>query len=155
MLAALLASVPEEHLISGARTLLQAGKVAFGSKNWELFNKLDFLLCGVECHLLIYASDPSRHIDPPSITWSARYLGSSTAKKGAHKGGMRYRPESTQKYPLDNKGNWVLFWEANELRRLNSPIRISQLRNLEKPKGYLSGFIPRGPILIEPPIFAS
>jgi hypothetical protein len=155
MSVALLASVPEEHLISGARTLQQVGKVAFGSKNWELFNKLDSMLCGVECDVFIYASDPSRHVNPPSITWSARYLGSSTAKNGAHKDGMKYRPESTQKYPLDNKGNWVLFWEVNELCRLCSPIRISQLRGLEKPKRYLTEFIPHGPVLIEPPSFTS
>lgn len=41
MPVALLASVREEHLLSSTRTLERAGKVAFGSRSWELFNSLD------------------------------------------------------------------------------------------------------------------
>lgn len=149
MPVALLASVPEEHLLSGTRTLQRAGKVAFGSRNWELFNSLESILSGEECDVLIYASDAVRPVNPPSVTWAARYLGSSVAKNGAHKDGMMYRPESTLKYPLDNKGNWILFWEVDSLRLLESPIRISSLRGSEKPKRYLTEFIPHGPVLLE------
>jgi hypothetical protein len=109
------------------------------------------ILAGGECDILIYASDPIRHINPPGVTWSARYLGSSLAINGAHKDGMTYRPATTAKYPLDNKGNWVLFWEVNQLRRIQTPIKISQVRGFEKPQRYLTEFIPHGPLLIEMP----
>lgn len=55
---------------------------------------------------------------------------------------MMYRPESTLKYPLDNKGNRILFWEVDSLRLLELPIRISSLREAEKRKRYLTEFIP-------------
>jgi hypothetical protein len=149
MSVALLAPIPEEHLISGLETLGRSGKIAFGSKSWELFSKLDSMLAGSECDVLIYASDPNRHVSPPAVTWKARYVTSSLAVNGAHKDGMKYRPDSTAKYPLDNKGNWVLFWEVNNLQRLQPPIKLGQLRGFEKPNRYLTEFIPRGPLLIE------
>ncbi|SHG79418.1 hypothetical protein [Bradyrhizobium erythrophlei] len=149
MSVALLAPIPEEHLVSGIETLSHAGKVAFGSKSWEVFNKVDAILAGGECDVLIYVSDAVRPISPPTVTWSARYLGSSLAINGAHKDGMKYRPATTDNYPSDNKGHWVLFWEVDNLRRLQSPIKISQVRGFEKPQRYLTGFIPRGPMLIQ------
>lgn len=48
---------------------------------------------------------------------------------------MMYRPESALKYPLDNKGNWILFWEVDSLRLLESPIRISSRRESENQSG--------------------
>lgn len=56
--------------------------------------------------------------------------------------------------PLDNAGNWILFWDVDSLRLLESPIRISSLRGSEKPKRYLTEFIPHGPVLIEAPEIA-
>jgi hypothetical protein len=64
MSVALLAPVPEEHLLSGQETLRESGKVAFGSKNWELFNTLRELLKGDECDVLTYASEASRPLNP-------------------------------------------------------------------------------------------
>src|SRR5215217_6041367 len=43
MAVALLAPLPEEHLLSGRTVCLAEGKVAFGSKNWELFYTLHTL----------------------------------------------------------------------------------------------------------------
>jgi hypothetical protein len=149
MSIALLAPVPEEHLLSGLDTLRREGLVAFGSKSWELFNKLDSFLAGQDCDVLIYASDSSRPINPPTATWAARYLRTSLAINGAHKDGMKYRPESTAKYSMDNKGNWVLFWEVDELRRLPTGIKIGELRGYDKPHQYLRDFFPHGPTLIQ------
>jgi hypothetical protein len=149
MSVALLASVPEEHLVSGMEKVQSEGRVAFGSKNWELFSRLDSLVEGIRCDVLIYASDPSSPINPPTATWTARYVGSSLAVNGAHSQGMKYRPNSTLKYPLDNKGNWVVFWEINNLGQLQPGIKIGALRGYEKPNRYLKDFIPHGPILIQ------
>jgi hypothetical protein len=149
MAVALLAPVPEEHLLSGQKTLKDSGKVAFGSKNWELFNKLEELLKGDECDVLLYASDADRPLNPPTATWSARFVGFSVAVNGAHKHGMKYRPTSTTKYPLDNKGNWTVFWEVTSLEPMIPGVKISLLRGFEKPHSYLVNFIPKGPLLIQ------
>jgi hypothetical protein len=149
MSVALLAPVPEEHLISGQETLSKAGKVAFGSKNWELFNKLVELLKGDECDVLLYASDAARPLNPPVATWSARFAGFTVAVNGAHKDGMKYRPTSTTKYPLDNQGSWAVFWEVTNLRPITPGVKINLLRGFEKPRSYLKNFIPKGPILIQ------
>jgi hypothetical protein len=149
MSVALLAPVPEEHLLSGQDTLRESGKVAFGSKNWELFNKLVELLKGHECKVLLYASDATRPINPPTATWSARFVGFTVAVNGAHKDGMKYRPASTAKYALDNRGSWTVFWEVTNLEPMNPGVKIGLLRGFEKPHSYLVNFIPRGPVLIQ------
>jgi hypothetical protein len=149
MSVALLAPVPEEHLISGQETLSESGKVAFGSKNWELFNKLAELLNGDECDVLVYASDAIRPLNPPTATWSAKFVGFSVAVNGAHKNGLKYRPKSTIKYPLDNQGHWTVFWEVTNLQPMSPGVKISLLRGFEKPHSYLVNFIPKGPALIQ------
>jgi hypothetical protein len=149
MSVALLAPVPEEHLLSGQETERQSGKVAFGSKNWELFNTLGELLKGDESDVLLYASDALHPLNPPTATWSARFVGFTVAVNGAHKNGMRYRPASTAKYPLDNQGNWTVFWEVKNLKPVSPGIKISLLRGFEKPHSYLKNFIPKGPVLIQ------
>jgi hypothetical protein len=149
MSVALLASVPEEHIISGLEIVQAQGRVAFGSKDWELFSKLDALLHGDECDVLIYASDAQHPISPPTVTWTARYMMSSRAINGAHKEQMKFRPKSTERYPLDNKGSWIVFWEVNDLKPLKPSIKVSALRGFAKPKAYLTNFIPRGPLLIQ------
>ena len=149
MSVALLAPVPEEHLHSGQETQRESGKVAFGSKNWELFNTLGELLKGDECDVLLYASDALRPLNPPTATWSARFVGFTVAVNGAHKNGMKYRPASTAKYPLDNQGNWTVFWEVTNLKPTPPGVKISLLRGFEKPHAYLKKFIPKGPVLIQ------
>jgi len=149
MSVALLAPVPEEHLLSGRATVSEVGKVAFGSKNWELFNKLAELLKDDECEVLLYASDAIRPLNPPTATWSARFVGFNVAVNGAHKHGMKYRPQSTKKYQLDNQGNWTVFWEVKNLQTIRPGVKISLLRGFEKPHAYLKNFIPKGPVLIQ------
>jgi hypothetical protein len=149
MSVALLAPVPEEHLLSGQETLRASGKVAFGSKNWELFHTLGEPLRGDECDVLLYASDASRPLNPPTATWSARFVGFTVAVNGAHEHGMKYRPASTTKYPPDNQGSWTVFWEVTNLRPMSPGVKISLLRGFKKPHSYLVNFIPRGPSLIQ------
>lgn len=158
MTVALLAPVPEEHLLSGRIVCLDQGKVAFGSRNWELFYKLQGLVQPEgRCEVLIYVSDPIKPIAPPTITWRATYVGFVQSKAGAHPEGMKYRPKSTEKYPLDNHGSWAVFWEVADLTPLSKSewIKIGQLRGFEKPSKYLTNYIPKGPSLVQEPAVLS
>ena len=57
---ALLAPVPEEHLISGQSCCEENGRVAFGSRDFEVFRNLDDQCAGAPCHVLIYPSSASQ-----------------------------------------------------------------------------------------------
>jgi len=147
---ALLAPVPLEHLISGAEVCAKEGKVAFGSRAFEAFAKLESLADGAVCEVLIYASD-AKSSGPPKVTWRARYEGFVEAKVGRHPAGMKFRPPTTAQYHGDNEGHWFIFWEVSNLRQLSASeqIEISKLKS-EGAKGNLAKtFIPIGPIVIE------
>src|SRR3712207_1530410 len=120
----LLAPVPEEHLRSGLDVIAREGKVAFGTRAWEVFYQLDALLNGKTADVLIFASDAQHPLSPPQVSWRATYLAYIKAKGGAHPEGMRYRPPTTAKYPNDNKGHWALFWEVRDLEELPASERL-------------------------------
>jgi len=128
------------------------GKVAFGSRAWEVFRRLDELRGGSPVDVYLYASR-SVPSGPPRITCHARYIAHVESVGGAHPDGMNYRPTSTARNPDDNAGHWAVFWEVELLRRLetNEQMLIRDLRGLDKPKHYPSAFVPEGPILIEHP----
>lgn len=143
MAIALLASVPEVHLISGKAVCDEKGKVAFGSYDFELFLKLKEQLPQGGCEVLIYASHANQPISPPTVTWRAVYLDFDDAEKPALN---TFRPPSTA---TDKR--WGIFWIVTELQRLPNAdhIKISLLRGYTKPRKYLTNFIPERPILIE------
>lgn len=148
----LLAPVPEEHLESGLQICQTQGKVVFGSRSWETFRKLDDLLEESDrCDALIYASDAKVMVRSPTVTWRATYLGHTNSINGAHKDGMKYRPQSTASYPADNRGHWAVFWEVGGLRRLEGQERIpiSALISYDGTRRYLKNFIPHGPVIVE------
>lgn len=147
---ALLAAVPEEHLISGMKTVVAEGKVAFGSSSWELFRELDELAMGTEVDVYIYASDSSKH-GAPKVRWQARYLGHIKSDYGAHPDGMKFRPESTEQYAADNTGHWAVFWEVDRLVNLakDEAISMNLLKGFKSGKSYVSSFVPHGPTLVE------
>jgi len=151
MTIALLAPIPEEHLISGLEVCEREGEVAFGSRAWEVFAKLDNLMGGQPCDCLIYASDALKPIAPPTVTWEAKYLRHLHGKGGAHPSGMKFRPKSTEKYMADNKGHWAVFWHITDLHPLDAAehIKVGSLRGYQKSGRYLTNFIPEGPILVE------
>lgn len=121
---ALLAPVPVEHLVDGEEVGRREGKVAFGSRAWELFRQLDAIRSGAMADVYIY---PSHLHQPPhfDVRWRACYIGRVEAVGGAHPPGMRYRPSSTAKYSNDNHGHWAVFWEVQELREMAKAERIS------------------------------
>ena len=150
---ALLAPVPEEHLIDGQEVAKAAGRVAFGSRAWELFRKLDSLRKGMPVDVYIYASAPASKDAEFAVSWRARYIRHVDSLGGAHPDGMLYRPSSTKRYANDNSGYWAVFWEVEDLRRLpeNEHMSPAEFTGFEKAKQYQHPFPPEGPILIEHP----
>jgi hypothetical protein len=148
----LLAPVPLEHLRDGAEVCALQGKVAFGSRAWEVFRELDIERNGAPVDVFIYASgDPSS--ERLEVSWYGRYIGHVEGKNGAHPDGMKFRPPSTGKYPSDNKGHWAVFWEVDQLRELAQEERIStgEFVGHSSGKAYKKNFIPEGPILVVRP----
>ena len=149
---ALLAPVPLEHLHDGRTTAETQGKVAFGSRAWERFRKLDALRKGMPVDVYIYASHPDGQHEF-EVSWHAPYIGHVEGNMGAHPDGMKYRPPSTGKYPNDNSGHWAVFWEVEDLQPLpkEQHISLAQLTGFGEKKAYGHAFPPEGPLLIEHP----
>jgi hypothetical protein len=149
---AILAPVPEEHLVSGLQTIAAEGKVAFGTRKWELFRKIDGMRDGARVAVLIYPS----HLDGEGkgtfvVSWFGWYAGSVEGVKGAHPDGMKYRPASTAAYQLDNQGSWATFWHVNGLRQLPAAKRLSIGRIEGYKGGWRKNAPPRGPELVTLP----
>jgi len=149
---ALLAPVPLEHLLDGRTTAQSEGKVAFGSRAWEVFRELDAQRKAMPVDVYIYAShsDGQQEFD---VSWHARYIRHLESMMGAHPDGMKYRPPSTAKYPSDNSGYWAVFWEVEDLQPLLKEQRLllASLTGFGKKKPYGHAFPPEGPLLIEHP----
>jgi hypothetical protein len=154
---AMLAPVPEMHLMSGLEAIAlqldsdesdQLPKVAFGSMDFELFGEAEKLRNGKSIEVLIYAShakgDQPLH---PEATWRGLYIGSVSSRRGRYPGKAIFRPKST----VTDSPTWAVFWEVQELERLKMPIPIKSLRGKGKKANYQSRFIPEGPVLIEYP----
>jgi hypothetical protein len=149
---ALLAPVPVDHLLDGQAVAETEGRVAFGSRAWQVFRDLDKLRKGYPVDVYIYASHGGGDREF-TTSWHARYVGHVESENGAHPAGMRYRPPSTGQSPSDNKGHWAVFWEVEELQQLPEKERISlaDLTGFGQKKTYGHAFPPEGPILIEHP----
>ncbi len=146
---ALLAPVPLAHLEDGATVAEQCGKVAFGSRAWEVFRRLDALRDGLPVDVWIYASHA--HVGgPPRATWRARYIGHVNAVCGAHPDGAKYRPPSTIEGGEDEAQYWAIFWEVEDLRELgpDEAIPVTSFQGLERKSRYRKLFVPEGPLLV-------
>jgi hypothetical protein len=149
---AILAPVPLEHLQSGAQIAVDTGFVAFGSRKWELFRKIDEMRDGKPVPVLLYPS----HEDVPAklsfiVTWSGWYVGSEEAPKGRHSAGMAHRPPTTGQYEGDNQGHWAVFWHVQRLIELPPAHRlpISSIQTIKG--GWRKDAPPRGPELVATP----
>jgi hypothetical protein len=134
-MVALLAPVPEEHLVSALDVVREHKKVAFRSRSWQLFRQIDELRGDAPADVLIYASHSTVHHSPPTVSWRAKYIGQREARGGAHPDGMTYRPLSTTEYPDDNKGHGLfsgksVIWSACPL---NHKSRSGPFFNTERP----------------------
>lgn len=156
---AMLAPVPEMHLISGLEAIAaqldsddlpddQLPKVAFGSMDFEVFAEVEKLRSGKAVDVLIYAAD-AKGDQPlnPEVTWRGVYVGYVGSRRGRYPGKSIFRPKST----ASDSPTWAVFWELQELERLKTPIPIGKLRAKNKKTNYQARFIPEGPVLIEHP----
>lgn len=148
----ILAPVPLEHLQSGAEIASSTGFVAFGSRKWELFRKVDELRGDARVPVLIYPS----HEDVPAkdsfiVSWVGWYVGSEESGNGKHSKGMTHRPPTTGQYTSDNRGHWAVFWHACDLRELPAAQRlpISAIQTVKG--GWRKSAPPRGPELVATP----
>jgi hypothetical protein len=154
---AILAPVPEEHLISGLEAIaaqldsddLPAGhlpKVAFGSMAFEVLAEVEKLRGGKPVEVLIYASH-AKGEQPinPEVTWRGLYIGYVGSRRGRYPGKPIFRPKATTSDSL----TWAVFWELQELERLKTPIPIGTLTGKGKKAKYQPRFIPDGPMLID------
>jgi hypothetical protein len=150
---ALLAPVPKEHLDEAVKTVQKAKRVAFGSRNWDIFSNLDQKRDGKPVDVYIYESYGSGQYDF-RVSWHARYLQNVGAINGAHPDKMTFRPASTAKYLGDNEGgDWLVFWEVDSLHELpeQNRIHVGAFTPFGKKKPYGNSFVPRGPMMIQHP----
>lgn len=152
MHAALLAPLPEEHLLDGVETVRRYGQSAYGSRKWEVFRELDELRDPEPVPVYIYASHAERPVGA-RVTWLALYVGHVEAPGGRYPGNLKYRPRSATEHPADIEGHWAVYWHLTELERLdeNDWIDIADLRRYRTQKPYGKGFIPEGPIIVGHP----
>ena len=156
---AILAPVPEMHLISGLEAIAaqldsedlppdMSPKVAFGSMDFELFNEADRLRGDRAIEVFIYASH-AKTDQPlnPEVTWRGRYQGFVLSRRGRYPGKAIFRPKST----ATDKPVWAVFWEIQDLERFKTPIAIGSLRGMNKKANYPPRFLPEGSVLIEYP----
>lgn len=145
---ALLAPVPSVFLEEGIEVCKRSGKVAFGSRAWELFRELDCLRGGMPVDVFIYASQTDAL--GAAVSWHGRYIGHVESVNGAHPQGRKFRPPYTRADGEDRAGYWAVFWEVADLEPIE-PIPIRELRGRGAKKDYDKPFIPEGPIIIEHP----
>jgi len=154
---AILAPVPEMHLLSAMETIAQLNqegsdekfKTAFGSMDFELFRRVDELRVNKNVKVLIYASySDTEQPFYPQISWEALYIGHVISRNGRYPGKAKFRPRST----ASDKPTWAVFWEVQDLKPMASPIEVSSLIGLGKKSEYNSRFIPERPLLIEYPL---
>lgn len=149
---AILAPVPQEHLVSGMPIAQEKGFVAFGSRKWELFRKIDEMRGDKPVPVLIYASHED---DNPALSfrirWGGWYIGSEESGDGRHSLGMEHRPPTTAKYESDNRGHWAVFWHVRDLFELpqDQQMPISALQTFKG--GWRKDAPPRGPELVAAP----
>lgn len=156
---ALLAPLPEIHLISGLEAIAaqldsddlppdHLPKVAFGCMEFELFGELEKVRNGKAIEVLIYATD-AKGEQPlnPEVTWRGLYVGYVGSRRGRYPGKAIFRPKST----ATDSPTWAVFWEIHGLERLKTPIPIGKLRGKNKKTNFQPRFIPDGPVLIEHP----
>ncbi len=144
--AGLLATVPEEHLVSGEEVCRTEGTVAFGSDAWEVFSCLD-RADGKGLPVVIYASQSRANLGP-TISWTATYVGHVHSRNGAHPRGEVLRPPTTSSAHDGRCESWGVYWEVEDLHSL-PPEKCYPISRLSDRRGQTyKAFIPRGPVLL-------
>lgn len=117
----ILAPVPLEHLRSGVEIASNTGFVAFGSRKWQFFRRIDELRTGKRVPALIYPS----HEGVPAkesyiVSWVGWYVGSVESGIGRHPEGMTHRPPTAE----HDSPDFAVFWHVCKLRELTDEHRL-------------------------------
>lgn len=152
---ALLAPVPSVHLRSAFETCQEHGKVAFGSRNVDVFETMEqeFGIVGVPVY--IYAS--THHGPPYDYAENGKVSVEAVmcnVEKANHRGRHPYpifRPPSTFDAEARGLEDWWCFWEVASLCVLPKSHRIplTKFTALGQAKRLPSGFVPRGPMIVK------
>jgi hypothetical protein len=142
---ALLAPVPFVHLKSAIQADRPDRQVAFATKEWELFNKLDGSRAGMPVDVYIYESHPEGSFEGKA-TWHARYVRLETDRHKA----KAYRPESTETDTFEGE----VYWIVELLRRMesNEHIPVTDFVAFGSSKPYAKSFPPHRPLLVQHPL---
>ncbi len=143
---ALLAPVPEGPLLEGRRVCEAKGKVAFGSRAWEVFRSLDTMREGMPVDVYMYASHAGSL--EKVVSWQGRYVRHVEGVDGKHPDGRKFRSRLALE---DGSGWWAVFWEVEGLHPI-AHISTADLRGYKADKDYGMPFVPEGPIIIEHPL---
>jgi hypothetical protein len=148
----ILAPVPANILKSALETCADAGRVAFGSNAWEVFNRLD-LEYGEGLPVLIYAThhygDPDKLCDVGYANFHGVYLRTKLAQGGKHPN-PSVRPIVTVEGPAADTP-WAFFWAISDLVQLgkHERVAIASLTAEGQKKSLANGFVPHGPMLVK------
>lgn len=154
---AILAPVPEHHLVSGLDAIAHQlddeaiethPVLALGSNAFEVFGQADALRKQRMADVYIYASQADNPTLNPQATWKATYLKQVHSRRGRYPGKAIHRPEST----ATDKPTWAIFWLLKDLEKLKAALPIGDLKGLGKKSNYPPRFLPEDPILIEHPM---
>jgi len=149
--AALLTPVPELLLQRSEAVLAAHEQVAFGSRAWEVFRKLDVLRVESPVVGYLYASHPETPVGQ-KVTWTGLYIGHVDSLGGTYPGDPSLRPLVLAD-DEDDSGYWAVFWHLSDLVKLSPEewIDIGNLRNFKTQNRYGAGFVPEGPTIVGHP----
>jgi hypothetical protein len=155
---AILAPVPEKHLIAGLEAIAaqydadtpleNPPRLALGTMDFEVFRKADELRGEKLLTVFIYAVDSkeSQSLNPV-VSWKATYVKHSPSRRGRYAGPAHYRPATAASDPP----TWAVFWEVQDLERMKIPLAIANFKAIAQKANLKARFIPDSPILVEHP----
>jgi hypothetical protein len=123
--SSILAPVPLEHLQAGRAIANATGFVAFGSRKWKLFRKVDELRGSARVPVLIYPW----HEDVASklsfvVSWLGWQVGCEESGNGKYPEGMTHRPPTTVQYTSVNQSHWEVLWHVCNPHELPAAQRL-------------------------------
>jgi len=148
----ILTPVPAVHLKSALETCSRAGRVAFGSDAWQLFQKVSDEY-GEGLPVLIYPThhhgDPDNLCAPGYANFRGVYHGMTWPHAGKHPN-PTIRPRTTIEGPSPDSA-WAMFWEVSDLMLLGKldRVAITDLTAEARSKVLRKGFVPYGPMLVK------
>lgn len=117
---AILAPVPEQHLITGLDAIAQQLDVdlpevppvlAYGSNAFEVFGKADQMRGEQYVDIFFFVSHAENQTFRPEVTWKAIYCKKVHSRRGRYPGKAFHRLSSTRNV----KPVWAIFWLVQDL----------------------------------------